>query len=235
MRRALDQRPRHIVDRIDGVGSDRMQRGPVAVGPNRQNAGRGLHAGLANNAAGIDAVAVERADEYIAEGVLTDGAGSRNRQPQFREADRSARGGSRRREPNLVEQDTALSLGNVRDVAAKDVEDMRAERHRLDFSLNHSARACVVCARIPVRRVASSALRSRRIASAYSAAAWIGLAVSFFLYAYIRLRLAFTMNPVPSARAEATAPAAVPPCVSYPGTRIVAAGISSRARRACTG
>ena len=129
MRRALDQRPRHVVDRIDGVGSDRMKRGPVSVWSNRKNAGRGLDAGLANDVAGIDAESVQRADEHVAESIVADGADRRDRESQFREADRGARRGPGRREPNLVEQHAALSLGDVRDVAAEDVEDVRAERH----------------------------------------------------------------------------------------------------------
>ena len=129
MRRAFDQRPWYVVDRIDGVGADRVKRGAVAVGPDRQDARRSLDARLAHNVAGIDAEAVQRADEHVAKSVVADGADSRNREPQFREADGRACRTSGRCEPNLVEQQAALTLGDVRDVAAEDVEDVRAERH----------------------------------------------------------------------------------------------------------
>src|SRR5208337_2758981 len=101
MRRALDQRPGYVVDRKAGVGSDRMKRRSVAVWPNRQNAGRGLDAGLANNVAGIDAEAVQRADKYVSQGIVADGAHRRNRKPQFRQANCCARRRPSRCESNL--------------------------------------------------------------------------------------------------------------------------------------
>ena len=72
---------------------------------------------------------VQRANEYVAKSVVADRAYRRDLESQFREADRGARRTAGRREANLVEQHAALPLGNVRDVAAEDVEDVRAERH----------------------------------------------------------------------------------------------------------
>ncbi len=129
MRSTLYQCPRYVVDRIDGVGSDCMKRRPVAVGSDWQDAGRGLDAGLANDVRGVDSESVQCADEHVAKSVVADGACARDLESQFCEADRGARCGSRRRETNLVEQHAALSLGDVRDVAAENVEDVRAERH----------------------------------------------------------------------------------------------------------
>ena len=58
-------------------------------------------------------------------------------------------------EPNLVEQYAALPLGNVRDVAAEDVEDVRAERHDGSCDSAHQIADVVLpCARFrdPVAR-----------------------------------------------------------------------------------
>src|SRR5215469_7211118 len=129
MRSALDQRPWNVVDRIDGVGADCMKRGPVSVGPYRKDARRGLHAALANDVARIDAVAVQRTNQHVAERVVADCADRPDCQSQFREPYRGARSRSRRRKPNLVEQQAALSFRDVRDVAAENIQDVRAERH----------------------------------------------------------------------------------------------------------
>jgi hypothetical protein len=88
-----------------------------------------LNSGFANDVAGIDAEAVQCANEYVAKRVVSDCADRRNLESQFREADCGTRRTAGWREPNLVEQDAALPLWNVRDVTAEDVEDVRAERH----------------------------------------------------------------------------------------------------------
>src|SRR5215469_3680732 len=126
---ALDQRPWNVIDRIDGVGADRMKRGPISVGPYRKNARRGLNAALANDVARIDAVAVQRTNQHVAERVTADCADRRDHEAQFRQTYRGARSRSRRREPNLIKQQAALSFRDVRDVAAENIQDVRAERH----------------------------------------------------------------------------------------------------------
>ena len=106
-----------------------MQRGAVAVRSDRQDAGRGLHTGLPNNVRSVNAESVQRTNQYVAKSIVADGSHRRDLESQFREADRGARRAPGRREPNLIEQHAALTLGNVRDVAAEDVEHVRAERH----------------------------------------------------------------------------------------------------------
>ena len=61
--------------------------------------------------------------------IVADRSDRRDRESQFREADRGAGGSAGRGEPDLVEQHAALSLGNMRYVAAENIEDVRSERH----------------------------------------------------------------------------------------------------------
>jgi len=84
--------------------------------------------------------------------------------------------------------------------------------------------------------VAASALfNSERIASAAPAAAIPGVVPPGVRNAYIRLLLELTRMPSPSARAATTESRAPAPWAPKPGTRIIALGISSRARCACSG
>src|SRR5215469_14985940 len=139
---ALDDWPWYVVAAEMRICADRVQRGAVAVGANRQDAGRRLHAGFAHDVARVDAVGLKRPGKLVAERIRADGADARDRGSQLREADRGTCSRARRREPDFIKDYRPLALGDTRDRPAQDVEDVSAERYDVEA---HPALAAAFC------------------------------------------------------------------------------------------
>jgi hypothetical protein len=108
-----------------------VQRGAVAVRPDREDRRGGLHVGLAHEAARIDAVPLEQRDQRVAERVLPDGAGAEHGRAQLGQHDGGAARRAGRRHADLLDERSALALGDLGDRPREHVEHVRAETDRL--------------------------------------------------------------------------------------------------------
>jgi hypothetical protein len=108
-----------------------VQRGPLAVRPDRQDGGRGLGLFFPNEPGGIHTVPGHRGRDDVAEQVVAERADDPHARAQFGQVDggpgRGARGGG----PDLLQPDAALAGRDRLDRAAQHVQDVRAEHRDL--------------------------------------------------------------------------------------------------------
>ena len=110
-----------------------VQRGALAVRPDRQDGGRGLDPVLAGQPAGVDAVPGQRDGDHVAEQVVADRADREHVGAQLGEVDAGAGGRARGGGPDLGEPGAALAGRYGLDRPAEHVEDVRPEhRHRAE-------------------------------------------------------------------------------------------------------
>ena len=130
MGRVGERVPVDVVGPVGGVGADDVEGRAAAVGPDRQHAGRGLDVVAADEQRGVDPVALEQADEHLADRVGADRAGAAHLGAELRQRQRGAAGRARGGDPDLLDQLAALALGDLLDRAHEHVEHVHAHRHR---------------------------------------------------------------------------------------------------------
>jgi hypothetical protein len=125
---------RHVAGPEAAVGADDVEGRPLAAGPDRQHARRGLHVVAAHEQRRVDAVAPEQRHEHVAERIGADRAGAAHggAEPGQHQGGPARRAGGRH--ADLLDQLAALALRDPLDRPDQHVEHVHAHRDGLHAS-----------------------------------------------------------------------------------------------------